>query len=90
MVGGVDDAVDDGVAEVEVGGGHVDLGPEDFCPVGELAPAHPLEEIEVFFDGAVAVWAFAAWFGQGATVLADFLGAEVVHVFPALMSWTAH
>src|SRR6202011_6363930 len=33
----VEDAVEDRIAPVDVAGGHVDLGPQDAGPVGELA-----------------------------------------------------
>lgn len=35
-------------------------------PVGELAAAHPVEQIEVFLDGTVPVWAFRARLRQRA------------------------
>ena len=49
-------------------------------PVGELAAAHPVEQIEVFLDGTVPVWAFRARLRQRAPAGADFLGALAVHI----------
>ena len=67
-----DDAVDDGVAEVHVGVGHVDFGAEHHGAFFYLAAVHPLEQFEVFFDRAVAVGAFRAGLGGGA-----FLGGNL-------------
>ena len=77
---GVQDAVHDGVAHVDVGRGHVDFGAEDAGAVGEFAGLHASEEVEIFFDGAVAIGAVFAGLGEGAAVLADFVGGEVVDV----------
>jgi hypothetical protein len=82
---GVQDTVHDGVAQVDVGRAHVDLGPQHSRPVGKVALAHTPKEVEVLFDGAVAVGAVLARFGQRAAVLADLDGAEVVHVGLALL-----
>ena len=48
--------------------------------VREFARAHAAEEVEVLRDGAVAEGAFLARLGQGAAVLADLVGGEVVDV----------
>ena len=77
---GVEDAVHDRVAHVEVGRGHVDLGAQHARAVGELAVLHAHEEVEILFDGAVAIGAVLAGLGQGAAVLADLVGGEVVDV----------
>ena len=79
------DAVHHRVAQVDVGGGHVDLGAQDARAVREFAGAHALEQVQVFLHGAVAVGAFLARLGQRAAVLADLLGAQVVHVGFALL-----
>ncbi len=77
---GVEDAVHHRIAHVEVGRGHVDLGAEDAAAVGELAVLHADEEVEIFFDGPVAIGAVLAGLGEGAAVLADLVGGEVVDV----------
>ena len=79
------DAVDDRVAHVDVGGGHVDLGPQHAGAFRELAAAHALEQVQVLLHRPVAVRAFLAGLGQRAAVLADLLGAQVVHVRLALL-----
>ena len=80
VVRGAEDAVHDWVAHVEVGRGHVDLGPQGPRAVGEFAGLHAAEEVEVFFDGAIAVGAVAARRGERAAVLADLVGREVTDV----------
>ena len=77
---GVEDAVHDGVAQVEVGRRHVDFGAEGAGAIGELAGLHAGEEVEILFDGAIAVRAFGAGFGGGAAVLADLVGGEIADV----------
>ncbi len=61
---GVQDAVHDGIAQVEIGRRHVDFGAEGAAAVGELAGLHAGEEVEIFFDGAIAVGAFFAGLGE--------------------------
>ena len=48
--------------------------------VGELAGLHPLEQVEVLRDRAVAVGAVRARRGQRAAGLADLVGVEVADV----------
>ncbi len=71
------DAVHHGVAQVDVGRRHVDLRPEHPRAVGELAGAHPHEEVEVLFDAAVAERAVLARRRPRAAVGADLLGGGV-------------
>ena len=73
------------VAQVHVGGGHVDLGAQHARAVRELAGAHALEQVQVLLDRAVAVGAVLARLGQRAAVLADLLGAQVIHIGLALL-----
>ena len=48
------DAVYDRIAEMDVGRGHVDLGPEAPFAVGILAVAHRVEYLKVAFRGRIA------------------------------------
>ncbi len=73
---GVEDAVHDGIAHVEVRRGHVDFGAQGARAVGEFAGLHALEQIEIFFDGAIAIGAVFAGLGEGAAVLANLVGAS--------------
>ncbi len=77
---GVEDAVHDRVAHVEVGRGHVDLGAQHAGAVGKLALAHALKQVEILLDAAVAVGAVLAGLGEGAAMLANLLGGEVIDV----------
>ena len=77
---GVQDAVHDGVAQVEVGGGHVDFGAQGAGAVRKLAGAHALEQIEVLFHRAVAVGALLAGLGERTAKLADFFRGQIAHV----------
>ena len=73
-------AVDCRVAQVHVRGRHVDFSAQGVAAVRELAVLHPLKQVKVFLHRAVAVRAFLAGFGQGAAVLAHFVGAQVIDV----------
>ena len=79
-VGRVQDPVEHRVAHVDVGRGHVDLRPEHPGAVRELAGAHALEQVEALLDRTVAPGAVPAGLGEGAAVLADLVGGEVVDV----------
>ena len=48
--------------------------------VRELAPLHPLEQIEALLDRSLAPGAVLAGLGEAATVLADLVGGEIVDV----------
>ncbi len=80
MVMGVQDAVHHRVAHVEIRRRHVDLGPQRARAVGKLAGAHPLEQVEVLLDAAVAVRAVAARLGERAAILADLVGVQVADI----------
>ena len=79
-VGRVQDPVEHRVAQVEVRRGHVDLRPQHPRAVRELARAHALEQVEALLDRTVAPGAVPARLGEGAAVLADLVGGEVVDV----------
>lgn len=84
VVGGVFDAIDGGIAEMEVGGGHVDFGAENIGAVGVVSVAHLVEEVEVFLNGAVASGGFLTGLcGDAAVGFEGFLG-EVADVGVAL------
>ena len=79
-MGGVQDAVEHGIAQVDVAGGHVDLGAQHPGAVGKLAGLHAAEQIEVFLHAAVAERAVLAGLGQRAALDADFLLRLVVDI----------
>ena len=68
---GVQDAIEHGVAQVDVAGRHVDLGAQHAGAVRELARLHAPEQIEVFLHRTVAKRAVLAGLGQGAAAVAD-------------------
>ena len=74
---GVEDAVQHRVPQIDVGGGHVDLGPESPGAVGKLPGPHPPEQVQVLRHGAVAVGAVFPRLGEGAPVLPDLLRGQV-------------
>ena len=79
----VADAVNDGVAHVEVAGGQVDLRAQRAASLGELAVFHALEQVEVFLDGAVAVRAYGG-LADIAAELAELFRRQVADVGKAL------
>ncbi len=80
MVRGLPDPVHDGIAQVEVTRGHVDLRAQGPGPVFELARAHAAEQVQVLLAGAIAVRTLPARLGQGTAVLGHLIGREIVHV----------
>ena len=80
VVGGAQDAVHHRVAHVEIGRIHVDFGTKRSGAVGKFAGAHALEQVEVLVNAAVAIGAFLTQFRERTTILAHFLGAQVVNV----------
>ena len=79
-MGRMPDPVDDGIAHVDVRGGHVDLRPQDLGTVRELAGAHPGEKIKVLLDGAVAVGALFSGRRQRAAVFAHFTVGKLADI----------
>ncbi len=73
------DAVQRRVAQVDVAAGHVDLGAQRACAIGKFAGTHALEQVQVFFDAALAERRVAAGLGQRAAVLAHLFCREVAH-----------
>src|SRR5579872_3163071 len=85
MMLGVNDAVHDGIAQVEIGRRHVDFGAERARTVGEFAVLHALKQFEIFADGTVPVGALLAGFGESAALFADFVGGQVADVRVSLI-----
>ena len=77
---GVQNAVHDRVAHVEVGRRHIDLGAQHTRAIGEFSFAHTLEEVEVLVDGAVAIRALIAGLGERTAMLANLVGAQIVDI----------
>lgn len=80
MVGCLDYAVHDWVAEVHVWRRHVDFRAEHTCAFVEFTCIHAQEEVEVFFGSTVAVGTFFAWSLRSAFLTGDFFACLVVDV----------
>jgi len=80
VVGGVFDAVDGGIAEVEVWRGHVDFGAYDIGSFCVVAVSHLVEKIEVFFCGVLASGRFFAGLGGDTAILFEGFLGEVADV----------
>ena len=83
MVLDVADAVEHGVAHVEVAAREVDLRAQGVAPLLELARAHTPEEVEILLHGAVAPGAHGG-VRRVAAVLAELLRVQLAHVGQAL------
>ncbi len=68
----VQDAIHDRVAHVHIGRGHVDFCSQGQASVIKLTRAHTFEQVQTFFNGAVAPWAVSAGFSQRAAIFAHF------------------
>ena len=77
---GVQDAVEHRVAQVDVARRHVDLGAQHPRPVGKLAGAHALEQVEVLLHRPLAIRAVPARLGQRATIGTHLLLRLVVDI----------
>ena len=80
MVRAILDAVDGGVAQIDVRGSHVDLRAQHVRAFRELAVLHAQEQIHVFFRRAVAVRGVFARLGQRAAIGADLFFGKIVHI----------
>src|SRR5207237_9707875 len=54
MMRGVTNAIEDGIAQPDVGRLHVDLRPQSSCAVRKFTRFHAREQIEILVDGAIA------------------------------------
>ena len=85
MVLFVDDAVNDGVAEVHVGIGHVDLGTQDHGALRYFARVHLFEQREALLDRPVAERALHARLRRCPFLLGDLLARLFVNVCLAFL-----
>ena len=79
-MGGVQDAIEHGVAQVDIAGRHVDFGAQHAGAVGKLAGLHAAKQIEVLLHRTIAERAVLAGFGQRAAPGADFVLRLVVDI----------
>ena len=76
----MNDTVDCRVTQVHVWRCHVDFCAESVASVREFAIFHTLEQIEIFLNRTVAVWALLTRFGQSAAVFAHLVSAQIVNI----------
>ena len=67
-----------GVAQIDVGAGHVDPGAQNVFAIGELTGPHAREQIEILIDRAIPVGAVRTGLGQGPSRQADLFGGGTV------------
>ena len=70
---GMKNPIHNRISHVQVGRGHVDFCPQNLGSVGEFSLFHPAEQIQILFDGTVAVRAFRSRLGQRSPHAADFV-----------------
>ena len=78
--------IDDRVAEVHIGAGHINLGTEHHLAFLDFAGVHLLEQSEAFFDRTVAVWAFCTRLGRSALLCGDVFRRLFVDVSLAFLN----
>ena len=76
----VDDAIENGVAQVDVGRSHVDSRSQYARTVGELTLAHASEQIDALLGRSVAPRTVRARLCERPAVLADLIGRQVIDV----------
>src|SRR6516165_9985092 len=79
-VTGVQDAIEDRIAQVDIARRHVDLGAQDARPIGKLARAHAPEQVEIFRNRTLAPWAVLSRFRQSPARGANFLRRLIVNI----------
>ena len=76
-MGTAQNTINDGVAEVHIRGGHVDLRAQALFPVRIFPLPHFAEELKIFLWRTVPVRAFLSRLGEGAARRADLFGGQV-------------
>ena len=74
------DAIENRIAQIQVGALHVDFGTQYSSPLVQLTAAHLLEQGQILFHAALAIGAWLARRGEITAVLGDLLRAQAVHV----------
>ena len=77
VVGHMGHTVEDRIAHIDVGAGHIDLGAQCLFSVRKLAGAHALKEVQIFLYAAVPVGIILPWLRECATVLPHLLRGQV-------------
>ena len=82
----VDDTVNDGVAEVHVGVGHIDFGTQYHGPFGHFACVHLPEQLQALRHGPVAIGAVLAGLGRGTLLLGNLFAGLFVYICLSLLN----
>ena len=79
-MGGMQHAIHDRIAQIDVAARHVNLGAQDRLALLESASAHLLEKRQVLVRAALAVGAVPARLGERAAIFAYLVGARFIDV----------
>src|SRR5262245_29981900 len=74
-----------GITHVDIPGCHVDFGAKYVCALVELAMAHALEQLQILFDGPVAVWTVLTRFRQSSSIFPNFIRSQAIDVGLAIL-----
>ena len=80
MMADMANPVNHGIAQVDIGGSHIDSGAQNVSAVRKLASLHAAKEVKIFLDGAVTIGTVLTCLRKRASQRADFLGSKAVHV----------
>ena len=80
MVRMLDDAIHDWVAEMHVGGSHVDFCAQHHCAFFKFSGIHALEQIEVFLYRTIAKRTFDTGLGRSSFLFGNLFGCLFVDV----------
>ena len=84
VMSGVNNTIHHRVTQVYIGGRHINLGPQRASAIKKFTRPHTLEQIQILLGRTVAVWTILARFGQSATILSNFVCAQVANIRFAL------
>ena len=73
------DSDHDGVSQIQIGRAHVDLGSKRSSTVREFPLFHSGKQIQVFFDGTIAIRAVLARFRKRSSVLPHLLSVQIAY-----------
>ena len=86
MMSRVANAIQDGVTQIHIARGHIDLGPQHPLTVGEFSSTHALKQIAILLNAPVTEWAIAPRLRQGTPILAGILSRQIAHVGKPLIN----
>src|SRR4030067_958041 len=75
VMSGVQYAVHDRIAQVDIARGHVYFGPQSVVSFLKLSGPHPFEKLQILLHRTIPIGAHFTGLLKGTTVLPDFIGA---------------